>query len=603
MYLENFRKFIKYFGKGKKIQFAGFVVLSFIAGCLEFLGIAMIYPFIIMLINPQSVFGSPLYQHWVGFSGINNPIFTAFLLGAIALLLFIAKNLYMIFYMYLQSLFINGWKQSIVNKFMQYYLYAPYWDIMKTSSADKLYVVSNLPSQVMSSFLMRLLNLVTNCIIIVMVISLIMIKFPFAGIVTLLFAVCSMILQNKYFKNKTKQVTLYLNKKLQIVNNLTCEYLKNLKEIKILNGEANFYHNFVDAGNHAVGYMARYEFFNSIPPYIVEILIVFSLLLMGCFIAMSSINNYSSITASFALVVAAIFRIAPALNRVQTSIINISVGRTFVKALIKEYEYFNMESFKPVDLNCTNDLSLKDKIELKDIRFSYTPDKQILKNINLEINKGDFIGIVGLSGAGKTTLADILTGLLTPSSGEIRIDGIKLTKESFPQFRKIIGYVPQEINVLEKSFRENVAWGVSPEKIDDERVVDALVAARLDDLVKEFKDGIYAVPFIDSTGISQGQKQRLAIARALYRSPEIIIFDEATSSLDVQVEHEITSMLNTLKTHKTIIAIAHRLSTLKACNKLIYIKAGEVVDIGTFEELSSRYKDFDNLVKLSSINS
>lgn len=603
MYLENFRKFIKYFGKGKKIQFAGFVVLSFIAGCLEFLGIAMIYPFIIMLINPNSVLECSLYQRWVAFSGINNPIYTAFLLGAIALLLFIAKNLYMIFYMYLQSLFINGWKQSIVNKFMQYYLYAPYGEVMKTSSADKLYVVNTLPAQVMSGFLMRLLNLVTNLIIIAMVIFLIMLKFPQAGLITLTFAVISMVLQNTYFKKKTKNIALYLNKRLKTFNSLLCEYLQNLKEVKMLNGEHIFYKNFTTVGNDTVDSMAKYEFFNSIPPYIVEILIVISLLLMGVFIAISSMNNQSAVVASFALVVAAIFRIAPALNRVQTAIINISVGRTFVKALIKEYEYFNMENFKPAELKCTEDFSLRDKIVLKDISFSYTTDKQILKNINLEIKKGDFIGIVGLSGAGKTTLADILTGLLTPASGEVRIDGIKLTKETFPQFRKIIGYVPQEINVLEKSFRENVAWGVSPDQIDDERVIDALVASRLDDLVKEFDDGIYAIPFIDSKGISQGQKQRLAIARALYRSPEIIIFDEATSSLDVQVEHEITSMLNTLKTHKTIIAIAHRLSTLKSCNKLVYLQDGEIVDIGTFSELSARHSDFDNLVKLSSINS
>ena len=144
-----------------------------------------------------------------------------------------------------------------------------------------------------------------------------------------------------------------------------------------------------------------------------------------------------------------------------------------------------------------------------------------------------------------------------------------------------------------------MAWGC--DKINDERVIKALKAAQLYDVISEYTEGINSNIIIGSNGLSQGQKQRLAIARALYRDPQILIFDEATSALDVQVESEITEMLKTISSSKTIIAIAHRLSTLKACNKLIYMKDGQIIDIGTFEELSFKYPDFDNLVKLSSI--
>lgn len=602
MYLENIRKFINYFGDGRKVKLFGFGFLSLIAGFLEFLGIALIYPFIIMIIKPDTALNSHLYQKWVSFSDINSPLLTALILGGAALLLFVFKNVYMILYMYLQSHFINNWKQSIVNRFMEYYLFAPYGDIMRNSSADKLYVVNNLPSQVMSSFLMRLLNLITNTIIVFMIILLIMSKFPIAGIVTLTFVIGSLILQNKYFKNKTKQITLFLNKKIKNVNTLTCECIDNLKEVKMMNGEKVFYSDYETKTKEMINYMAEYEFFNSVPPYIIEILIVVSLLLMGIFISIGSFANQPAMVASFALVVAAIFRIAPALNRIQTSIINISVGRTFVKALLKEYEACNLDKFVPF---CTEDSSafnVKDKIELRDITFSYKVDKPVLKNINIEIKKGEFVGIVGLSGAGKSTLADLITGLLEADSGEILIDGVKLTRKNFPQFRKIIGYVPQEINVLEKSFRENVAWGVPSEQIDDNLVVESLMEAQLNDLLKEYKDGIYSVPFVDSKGLSQGQKQRLAIARALYRKPEIMIFDEATSSLDVQVEHEITTMLEHLKKSKTMISIAHRLSTLKSYDRLIYLKDGKIVDSGSFAELSAKYEDFEKLIKLSAIN-
>ena len=602
MYLENIKKFIDYFGKSRKIKLVGFGFLSLIAGCLEFLGIALIYPFIIMIIKPDSAVNSLLYQKWTLYSGIHSPLLTALILGGVALLLFVFKNVYMVMYMYLQSHFINNWKQSIVNKFMGYYLFAPYGDVMRNSSADKLYVVNNLPSQVMSSFLMRLLNLITNTIIVFMIIALIMSKFPLAGLVTLGFVIFSMIFQNRYFKNKTKQITLFLNKKIKTVNTLTCECIDNLKEVKMMNGEKFFYSDYETKTKEMITSLADYEFFNSVPPYIIEILIVISLLLMGIFISIGSLSNQPAMVASFALVVAAIFRIAPALNRIQSSIINISVGRTFVKALLKEYEACNLDKFSPVCADDAEAFDLKDKIELKNVEFSYKADKPVLKNINLEIKKGEFVGIVGLSGAGKSTLADLITGLLEVDSGDILIDGVKLTRKNFPQFRKIIGYVPQEINVLEKSFRENVAWGIPPEQIDDNLVVECLIEAQLNDVLKEYKDGIYSVPFIGSTGLSQGQKQRLAIARALYRKPEIMIFDEATSALDVQVEHEITTMLEHLKKSKTMISIAHRLSTLKSCDRLIYLKDGKIIDSGTFSELSAKYKDFENLIKLSAIN-
>ena len=244
-------------------------------------------------------------------------------------------------------------------------------------------------------------------------------------------------------------------------------------------------------------------------------------------------------------------------------------------------------------------MNFHDKITLKNICFSYKENKPVIKNVSFNINKGDFIGIIGLSGAGKSTLADILTGLLPPNSGSITVDGIELTQENFAKFRHIIGYVPQQINILDKSFKENVAWASM--NINDEAVIKALKAAQLYEVINEYPNGINSNIIIGSNGLSQGQKQRLAIARALYRDPQILIFDEATSALDVQVENEITEMLKNISSTKTIIAIAHRLSTLKACNKLIYMVKGQIVDIGTFEELSHCYPDFANLVKLSSI--
>ena len=601
MFIKNLKKFIEYFGEGRKLKLAGFTVLSLAAGALEFVGIALVYPFIIMIVRPEAVTGSILYIRLTGITHCSDPTINALILGLLALGLFILKNLYMIYFYYLQTKFINNWRRDISNKFMEYYIFSNYKDSIKSSPSDKSYVITTLCTQAVNSFMFRILTLITNAIIVSMVILLILVKFPLAALATILFVVVSMLLQNKFFKAKIAGINRKINHENLIMNDIQYTSIENLKEIKILSAEKHFYKIYSRQSENVNYYQCMAEFYGAIPPYIIEILIVASLIILGAFLALNNINNQPAMIASFSLIAAAIFRIAPALNRIQTSIINISNGRSFVKSILKEYEKCDLKNFKPVYTEAASQFYFRNTIELKNLCFEYKSGKPVLKDINLQINKGDFVGIIGLSGAGKSTLADILMGLLPPASGNILVDGKILSPVEISQFRRIIGYVPQEIKILNKSFKENVAWGVKPDKIDVDRVTKALYDARLYDFVKQFENNIDAVPFIGSTGASLGQKQRLAIARALYTEPEILIFDEATSALDVKTEHEITDMLTELGKEKTIIAIAHRLSTLKSCNKLIYMENGEIVDTGTFESLSARHPDFEKLVKLSSI--
>lgn len=602
MRFENFIRFIDYFGYGRKLKLAGFAVLAFFAGCLEFIGIALIYPFILMIIKPETVTGLNAYVKFSAFTGVTSPVINALILGGLALVVFIFKNLYMIFFLRLQSNFLINWKIDIVNSFMKYFLFGSYKEIIKCSNADKYYILNSLSQQVLSTFVMRILTLFTNTVIVFMVISLIMFKFPLAGVVTIVFAVVTMLIQNKLLKNAAASIYSKIQQESKILNEYSCCNVENLKDIKMISAEADFYAKYVQKHKIVADLNADNEFYSGIPPFIVETLIVFSLLIMGMFIAFSNLNNQSAMVASFALVVASIFRIAPALNRIQTSIINIGIGRTYLKALLNYYESFGMKNFHPVMSNETIDLKFNHQIEIKNIHFSYNEGKEVLKNITFEIKKGDFIGIVGLSGSGKTTLADILMGLLPPDCGEISVDGLKLTPKNYHNFRNIIGYVPQDVRILEQSLTENIAWGICPDEIDMEKIKAVIHDVKLDDFVNQFENGLESAVFVGGHGASQGQKQRIALARALFRNPQILILDEATSSLDVKVEHEITDMLNSLSDKKTIIAIAHRLSTLKSCNKIIYMKAGKIVDIGTFAELSAKYEDFETLLKLSSIN-
>lgn len=593
MFLENYKKFIIYYGKGRYLKLLGFSGLFICAGILELTGVALIYPFTILIMNPNSI-GKYLPNLRLG-----NPILTGLLIGLCVLLIFIGKNLFMILVQYIQNKFICNWKKDIAEKFMEYYLYAPYKAILSSSQSDKIYDIETLCSVAVDGFVMRGLNLITNIIITAMIIGLLFIKFPIPALGTVIFVTVTMYLQNKYFKKRSNTLASTMEKINKKHNDTILENISNIKELKILSAEDTFFEKYQIVEKSYRKTQELQSFYNAIPPYLVEMLVVLALLILACIISIQSPNDNSKLMASFAIIVASVFRIAPALNRIQSSIININASRNFVKRINEKYEKYDFEHFKKENLQSEGILGFHDKIELKNICFSYNSNKQVLKNISITINKGDFVGIIGLSGAGKSTLADILTGLLPADSGEIIVDNTELSQKNFQKFRRMLGYVPQQINILDKSIKENVAWGCK--EINDSKVVNALKSAQLYNVIEEYPQGIDSNIIVGSNGLSQGQKQRLAIARALYRDPQIIILDEATSALDVQIEHEITEMLKEISSTKTIIAIAHRLSTLKACNKLIYMKNGTIVDVGTFAGLSEKYEEFENLIKLSSI--
>lgn len=597
MFIENFTSFIKCYGKGRKIKLFGFFLLSLTAGALEFVGISLIYPFILLIIHPQSIVHTKYYADFTAFLNIYNTLITAFILGGIVALVFIVKNLFMIFSLYLQNKFVNNWKLAIGKQFMHYYLFSPYKNSLETSPSEKLYNLTFLIDQSLEGFIFRIINLVTNISIVVMILVLLFMKFLFAAIVTSVFIIFAMIFQSKIFKKKIAEITQKRLKNSTENNQKINENIHNLKEIKILSAEDYFYNEYAVSQKKINNITCDNNFYMLMPQYIIEIFVVVALLLLGGIVSVQNIYQTSWMIASYAVIAASIFRIAPALNRIQIALNSINTSRDFTKTMILECKKID---FNFVEEKSIVKLDFNNSIKLKNVSFAYKT-APVIKNLDLEINKGEFIGIIGLSGAGKSTLADIVMGLLPVDNGMVFVDGVQLNQSNFNALRKLIGYVPQQIKILDGSFKRNVGYGLPEDKIDDAKVISALKKAQLYDVVEGFEDGINANVIVGSAGLSQGQKQRLAIARVLYKNPEILIFDEATSSLDLETEHEITKMLNTLKGEKTIIAIAHRLSTLKSCDRLVYLKRGEIVDTGTFDELSAKHPDFQKLIKLSQL--
>ncbi len=604
MQLENYTKFIKYFGNGYKKDLLIFGLLSFIAGIMEFAGIAIVYPFILFIIKPETVINSKAFMiisKYFPILATQSHINCAFILGFLAILIFIVKNLFMIACLYIQTSFAGRWKADINKRFMRYFLYAPYKKIMKTTASSKNYILTVLTSQTLDLFIIRGVNLLINALIIIMILGLLLIKFPLSATFTGAFVILCMIVQNKLFKKELRKVSQKFAEYSKLNNDKIYQIINSLKEIKIFSAEKDLNDIYINTQQKFVISQVKTNFINSIPPYMVEMLTVVSLLILAGIISVQNGGNASALIASYAVVVAAIFRIAPALNRVQTSINAINSSRELVKQMINEYEHYDELKLDNSIFEKSAPLNFEKDFELKNVNFAYE-EKMILKNINLKFKKGEFIGIIGSSGAGKTTLSDVISGLLSINSGEILVDGNIIDSKNIFKIRKLISYVPQEVKIMGETIKDNICWGIEEKNINEEKINEVLINADLQKIVKSYEHGINEKIFVGDTGLSQGQKQRVSLARAMYKDSPIMILDEATSALDVETEKVIVDSLNKLKGEKTIISIAHRLSTLKSCDRLIYMKHGEIVDIGTFEELENKHQDFEELIKLSNID-
>lgn len=593
--LKNLVKFIKYYGKNRRLKIFGFLVISLIAGILEFAGIGLIYPFLMLVTSPQTVIEYKSYATIINFFHINHILTITALMGILIVLMFLSKNLLMILCIYLQNKFVINWKNDLNKMLMKFYLNAPYMQMFKTTNSEKIYNLTALTAQTLETFVMRSFVFFTNSIITLIILALLFIKFPAIALFTVIFVIASMVVLNKFFKHKTEVLAPQMLSFSLKNNNQVLENIKNLKEIRIFSAEKYFLDKFNKVQRENNNVIFKNTFYASIPPYLVEIILVISLIILAGLITLKNYGDSSKIIASYGLILGIVFRIAPSLNRIQVALNHMNSSKDLVKKMNDEYEQNHFDVVSNVTNN-NDSLEFNEKIKFEDVSFGYRENVSVIKDCSFEIKKGEFVGIIGLSGAGKTTMADILMGLLPVNSGKITVDNEEITEKNINAFRNLTGYVPQEVNLLENSFKNNVAWGQDEKNIDDERVIESLKLAQLYDFVQE-NGGINSV----IRGLSQGQKQRLMIARGLYKNPEILIFDEATSSLDVETEHEITKMLTSLKGNKTLIAIAHRLSTLKECDKLIYLKDGVIVDVGTFEELENRHEDFKNLIKLSQI--
>lgn len=378
--------------------------------------------------------------------------------------------------------------------------------------------------------------------------------------------------------------------------------LFGIRDVKLFRAYNFFSTRYLGLAQPSATFSARSATAMQIPRLFIETVVMIGFMaIVIIFLGMDkSGGDVMSVLGLFGM---AAFRLMPSLNRFLANLADLKVRTAYVDELHKDIKDGEVDTDRETVTATNSGLRNEAQIELENIAYSY-PDSvhHALHDINLTIKKGESVGLVGASGAGKTTLIDVLLGLLRPRSGQLLVDG-ESAFAHLADWQRRVGYVPQNFQIMNDTVLRNIAFGVADSEIDEARVRDVIRLVHLDKHIKTLPDGLETILGEFGARFSGGQNQRIAIARALYRDPEVLIFDEATSALDNETEHEITTAIQELAGTKTIVVIAHRLSTVKNCDKLIFMQGGEIRAVGSFDDLMASDSDFKRMAQLGDFNS
>ena len=599
MFYLTFFKFLKYFGKGHSKQIWMMSVYTFLTSLFDFISVAIILPFLIMLIDPSGMTGNRFLRLLQKMFHLETNEEVFLYAAGILIATIILKNVYGIFIMYWQNKLLKEWSLDIKQMFMRMYLYSPFEMNVKTADSDRFFRIEEVVDNVFNNFVFRVIVFTSNTLCVSLIFIWMICLLPKYTFIAALFFIISASLQNRIIFRKAK---LFADEKYKLMHG---EYstlnasLKCLKEIKITSSENYFYGIYEKISRKMLPYIEKINLLPIIPQYIIEIVFVLTVIILFVGIFYEYGLNTPKILLSLGIIAISLFRILPLMNKSQVCINYMDMYREYPPQLFELYDEFQKyENYISVPVK--DRMIFEKEISVDDLSYSYDKKNYVLKDVNFKIKKGEYIGIVGLSGAGKTTLIDCLSGLLL-GHGTIKIDEQILSAENIKNYQNIIGYVSSNTHTVNATLVTNVAWGIPEDDIDNTRVKEALKAANLYGQINEMPNGIETLINQDGSGLSQGQIQRIGIARAFYRKPEILIFDEATASLDVKTENEIMDTLAAKKGEITMIAVSHRLSTLKQCDKILFMENGKIVDIDTFSNLTEKYTQFAEFVKLSNL--
>lgn len=557
-------------------------VVSFFGALFELLGVSSILPFLQALLNPEAMMENRIIGFFLKLFRIDKEYEMLLLLGIGIILLYLLKNVYLIFASYMKCDLNTRINKELSIDMLRSYMKRPYVFFLKTNSAEILRgindditgvntVILNLfyiVSEFLTTVAVSVYLLYTDWIMAIGVIILAMICF--LGIVL-------------GFK---KRLSIMGKKRLEANGNCTkhaFHAIHGIKEITVMQRRENFIEEYSYAADEKRKTALTHSFLTACPSRIIEAVCISGLIGVVCMRIANGVDIAEFIPHLGAFAVAA-FRILPSISNISGYISTIIFNRVMVgeaylnikEARICESELDKNSDFIEDDENIEK-LNFNDEIDIDNLSWKYENSKNnVIENLSLKIKKGESIAFIGASGAGKSTLADIILGLLKPQKGSVEMDGKDIF--SIPKaWSKIIGYVPQSVFLIDDTIRNNLSFGIPREEIDDAKIWRALEMAQLSEFVKSLPQQLDTVVGERGIRFSGGQRQRVAIARALYYNPDILILDEATSALDSETEAAVMESIEALIGQKTLIVVAHRLTTIKKCDKIYEIKNGKAI--------------------------
>ena len=591
--LKLLRQLLFLFTAREKVALCGLLLLNVSCSLLEVAGIGAIVPFILMLSNPQAVennrFMSMLYRFLNPGSHRNFMIILALLVIGF----FIAKNLYMLGVFTCQQLFLRRKYINIADRLYATYIFSPYKFFFNRSTSELLRNVQVVQS-IAIGMLTPVLNLLAEMITVSMILLFLLCIDPVKALIIagVMGGMAGLWLAFvKKFSRRLGERRLACDENL--ISGVT-QSLSSIKETRLL-GTENFFQEKFDQNIRRIGTMGVQADLLSISPrfYIESLTAVTVLAIMVLMLVLGRPGQ--TILVELTLLGMAAVRLMPSVTRMSVAISNI---RIYIPAFNEIYnDVIAVANAAPEVKSAAaqpDNFEFKTKIEMRNVFFSYRQDLPTLQNFSLEIYRNQWVGFVGHSGSGKTTAADLLLGLLEPDSGQILADGHDI-RENLRGWQRKIGYIPQKIFVFNDTIRNNIALGLPSDKIDDTRVMQAVSTAQLEPLLAQLPDGLDSRVGEGGIKLSGGERQRIGIARALYRDPEILVMDEATAALDNETERSFMAAIRALAGQKTIICIAHRLTTVQNCDRIFFISGGKIAGSGTFDELVRSNPDFSNL--------
>lgn len=566
---------------------------------MEIIGVASIIPFMTLVgdisMLQEDTFISQIYQN----SGISSKSHFIFLLGIFVLIMLFVSAIISMFTIWRLSMFANKIGMEIADRLYIHYLRQNWLFHTSVSSAQLTKKIATEALRLTNQVLVPIMQMNARIALAFFMSLCIFLYNPsvaLSGLVVFGFAYFFLFkVVKKRLQNNGENISKVNNHRFRLMN----DGFGGIRDVLLQGRDKEFIKRFKETGRILAYSEGNNDALTLVPRYFMELVAFGTMIALVLYLIATHDGNLGMILPIFSVYALATFKLLPAFQQIYANLAIIKGNIAAFSNIQKDL----MNSMKDQQTKINDEknyLSINEKISFEDITFTYPgKTKETLTNINISIPSKNIVGIVGPSGSGKSTLIDILIGLIEPDHGQLKIDNIKINNQNLRKWQNNIGFVSQSIFLSEGTIAENVAFGIPDDQINIENIHRALELANLQDFIQSLENGVDTIVGERGVQLSGGQRQRIGIARALYFKPEVLVFDEATSSLDGITEKMIMNAIHKFTGQKTIILIAHRLKTVEKCDQIFFIDKGKLVDQGTFQELIEKNEKFKKLASIS----